>query len=152
MSYTVNPRGKIVGIDLSDDTAVAAAGTNTQTLTPPLGNVYQIIDIYYNAPDPAGSAAGTHELGIKQVTVTSDRYRALIRASTGNAITVNYAGFIGDSAETPSNIREQLLFIRGQLWASNTYPMKFVYDNDTDVQQAGTRALEILVKEYGERG
>ena len=142
---------KLSHSDLSDNTAVAAAGSNTQTLTPVAGKIYVIRNIFYNAADPAGSGAGTHTLSCRQVYVSSDRVLFEITATTGNDIKITQVAFVGDSSEAPSNAREQALLQKGgQLWASNSYPLKFTYTNNTDVQQAQTRTLEILYTEHDE--
>jgi hypothetical protein len=152
MPIAFNPHFKLKVIDLTDDTTVGPAGSNTQTLTPPAGKIYSIKYIYYNAPDPAGSGAGTHELAIERILVTSERRNALVKATTGNTINIGTNSlWAGDSAEYPSNANQQHdLMYRGDLICSNDYPIKFVYNNDTDVNQTGTRVLEILVKEYDE--
>jgi hypothetical protein len=139
-------RSKLTVVDLSDNTSVAAAASNTQTLTPPAGYIYIIRAIFYNAPDPAGSAAGTHYLQIRRVLVTADRTFAAITATTGNAVDINSSIFIGDSAELPTHEISQNLLMYQNLIASNSYPIKFFYHNATDVAQAGTRTLEILVE------
>jgi len=151
MGIVKNNNFKLKHISLTDDTSVIATGTNTQTLTPPTGKIYIIRMIYYHAPDPAGSSAGTHELTIQRIMVTTARRLAFLRSTTGNAIYYNDLVMNADSSEIPTSVQEQfLLNIGGLIVASNSYPIQFKYDNDTDVAQAGTRTLEILVEEHNE--
>ena len=138
-------------MDLSDNTGVNAGNSNTQTLTPPTGKIYTMAMIYYHAPDPAGSSSGTHDLTIKRVYVSIARQLAIIKATTGNDVTVgSNTLWSGDSNEQPSNVELQYALTHGGLIASNSYPIQFIYNNDTDVAQAGTRTCEILVREYNE--
>jgi hypothetical protein len=144
---------KLKVVDLSDDTNVAASGTNSQTLQPAAGKIYQIVDIAYHAPDPAGSAAGTHEVRLYRSAITVSQDMILrVAGTTGTAIQVGYCqNFAGDSSEDPSNAREQFLLIQGGLiWCSNSIPIVVYYKNDTDVAQAGTRTCKITVLEFDE--
>ena len=59
MGYELPNTFKLKTVDLSDDTTIAPAGQNTQTLQPADGKIYEVIGIYVSIPDPAGSGAGT---------------------------------------------------------------------------------------------
>lgn len=138
-------------IDLSDDTAVAAAGTNTQNLQPAAGKIYEVIEIYANIPDPAGSSSGTHKLEFMFNDGAADRLIAYLAANTGSGLVIQLGEFSGNSAESPAAVTEQWDFIHHTLWATNARPIKIKYTNSTDVQQAQDRILSMLVKVYNER-
>jgi hypothetical protein len=136
-------------IDLSDDTSIAAAGFQTLSLQPPKGTIYEVMDLYYAAPDPVGSAAGSHRIYIGWANL-SGLYLARLVAAFGNAISIRTdIGFTANTSESPSNVREQLLVFRG-VFCSNAQPLNCYYLNSTDVAQAGTRTLEVMVKKHPE--
>lgn len=153
LSKTVQPitsfdSPKLDVIDLSDATSIAAAGTDTQTLQPPSGKIYIVRNFQYNALDPAGSGAGTHELVVfNGIAQTVQNRSARIAATFGNPIEVGFAnGFVGDSSESPSTQTEQRFICTAGLRCNHNYPIEFLYKNNTDVAQAGTRTLKLLVE------
>jgi len=133
-------------IDLSDDTTVSAAGgTDTQTLQPPKGQIYQIIQFDIEIPDPVGSTANNHKFNVKYQNMT-DGDITFCNSNTGSDIKWNAYGWIG-TTEVPGSDNEQFDLIHGgQIWASYDQPVDFVYVNLTDADQTGTRRLEIMVK------
>jgi len=149
MTIAFNPYFELVEIDLSDNTSIAPGGTNTQTLTPPAGFCYQIVGIYYSAPDPAGSGAGTHELNVYYDTATEYPYQLIfLQSATGSGIYIGkYASFIA-TTEQPTGSLQASLCYGGYIWCTNTEPILFEYDNDTDVNQTANRILRVLVKKY----
>jgi len=147
---THNDYFKIKKIDLSSSATVGHPASETQTLQPAAGKIYQVIEIYANLPDPAGSSAGTHYIHGKYQNITGSMI--YISSGFGNDITIDQNGFTGSGTERPSGNSEQFLVPRGgMIICSNSQPFDFVYTNSTDVDQTGTRTLEILVKEYPER-
>jgi len=145
--------GKLDVVDLTDNTQVNAAASNTQTLTPPAGKLYRVRMIHYQIATPAGSTAGTHELIGERILVTSERPVFTVKADFNATIFIKDLRFTGNSSELPSNEREQfLLLTNGDLIATNSFPLKFTYNNDTDANQTGNRILEILVEVLNERG
>jgi len=136
-------------VDLTDDTTVTPAGTNIQLLQPPKGFVYEVIQLGYMAPDPGGSGSGTHKLDGK---FTGEYSNLLSIVSTfGNFAAINTFGFVGDSSEAPSALSNQYHIMHGNvIAASNSLPFVFTYTNDTDVNQAGTRILKLVVRKYRE--
>ena len=145
---------KLKLVDLSDDTQVnSGGGTDTQTLQPPTGKIYELVKLVLHIPDPVGSTANSHEIiGYYDMGHASVYREGIFRcvATTGNDIETAYNELNADSVEGPSNAREQYKIINGPLYASNTYAIKFKYDNDTDANQTGTRTILCLVKEYDE--
>jgi len=151
LAYNHNPNYKIDEIDLSDNTSVAATGTNTQVLQPPVGKFYKIKWISYSAPDPAGSSAGTHKLDCSYDAIYDDTKRIFqIVSTTGNSVLIYTGAFVGDSSETPSAAASQLLLITDGLVVTNAHPICFRYTNSTDVAQAANRELYIMVEIHNE--
>jgi hypothetical protein len=153
MTLNHHPHFKLKQIDLSDDTTVAASGTNTQSLTPPAGKIYRIISILYVAPDPSGSSSGTHELEWRYngFTQGSSGRLGFVQGNTGSGISVSSNRYVGNASEVLSSetLQHQLITL-GCMYCSSTYTIDFKYDNDTDVSQTGTRTLLIMVLEYDE--
>ncbi len=150
MGMTSNSFLGIKKIDLSnDDNVIATTGTNTQILTPPVGQVYQVQHISYYAIDPAGSSSGFHELRIQLFGSSTERSRVIkIKSATGASLTIGYGQvFVADNIQVPTLAAEQMKILE-HMWANNDLPINFTYLNTTDVAQAANRALEIIVKVY----
>jgi len=154
LNKVVTPVTSIDGItldlvDLSDGTSIAAAGSDVQLLQPAKGYVYKILDIFYDAPDPAGSASGIHYLTILPNKMSASHKSMQTVADFGNAVKVDLYALSSNKTNYPSTTRDFCL-IMDFLLASYDQPLKFLYNNGTDVAQAGTRTLEILVKQIPE--
>ena len=143
MGYQPPAGSSLEIIDADDATAVAAAAQDVYTLQPPAGTIYQVISFYWNIPAIGGSA-GNHHINIERTPAATWRHFRATNAGT-SAINCNYDDVQTSSSKTPSNAREQAN-LHNKLWASNSVPLYFEYDNQTDTQQAGTRTLRILVR------
>lgn len=142
-------------LDYSDDTAVAASGEYTITIQPPKGTIYQLMDWYFYAPDPAGggaSTAGSHALSIYTAnTLASNSRKAFCSRNFGGYVRVGqYYEFTGDT-ENPAAASQQIALLMGGLFASYDAPVVLVYTNDTDKIQAATRFCIITAKVLNER-
>jgi len=150
MTVTHNPFFKLKLIDLSDDTQVnSGGGINTQTLQPAAGFCYQIVKIFVDIPDPVGSAANDHRLYVGNTTNLDNNAFFSIVSGTGTDITINEYG-LGGTTEVPANIAQQQELIYFLLYCNHDNPIEFLYINNTDVNQTGTRTIKVLVKEYKE--
>lgn len=134
-------------IDLSDDTTVASGGgTNTQTLQPPDGQIYKIKGLKIFIPDPSGSTSNDHSLEIQNINLNEIYISAT--SNTGSAIQIRpYAG-ITSTSKRPSEIEQQYPMIFEYMLCNNTNYIEFVYVNNTDVNQTGTREIYVIVEVY----
>ena len=136
-------------LDIDDDTTVTHAPTSiTNALTPPPGFVYEILSLSVSIPDPAGSAAGTHSLLIQPAGAASNQRIFKIDANTGSTIVCKYNQWTATTVN-PGAAAQQFTQLSACI-ASFDVPLNFVYTNSTDVDQAGTRAIQMLVKKYRE--
>jgi hypothetical protein len=150
MGYQTAP--ELIGIEyINEDssTQVNAGADNTISIEPDPGYIYQIISIYYKAVDPVGSTAGTHDVEIRSESGYCSY--ALVKANTGSDVAIIRGVFYGDSTEAPSGTAEQFKICQGQIWIGNGESLDFIYSNDTDANQTGTRNLRLLVKKYRAR-
>lgn len=153
MPIAFNPVFELREIDLTDDTSVpATTGTNDQSLTPDVGKVWQVVQIYFSAPDPAGSSSGTHGLRFyPRSEVATNNLIAYVQGNFGSAINIGQNMAFNGDAKQPATQQYQVdLMYKGILWSNNTKPFLFRYYNTTDVAQAGTRTLKFLVREFNE--
>jgi hypothetical protein len=143
---------KITVIDLSDATAVPhTTGTNNQDLQPDAGKVYEIIGMFMSIAAPIGDTSGTHQQTINRYDGTSYRTVGTIKGNHSTSLSIEQGGFVGDSLERPSDsVSQYNIIFNGYIKATNTYPIRFTYTNNTDANQTGTRTLIIWVKEYQE--
>lgn len=149
--FTNNPNLKINYKDLTDDATVShTGGTNSQLLQPPAGKVWQVIYFRMSIPAPVGDTAGTHNMKISYYDGTVYHNIVEIVSNHSTSCESYYFQFQGTSSEAPANAGQQQEIVSRLLWASNSYPIRFIYTNDTDADQTGTRQLDIWVKEYTE--
>ena len=141
-------RYKLEIIDISDDTQVNAAADITNQLKPPVGFIYEIVQVYISIPDPVGSAAGTHTLACTSFGMGGPAFTGT--ATTGNVIRYRWWALAADSSEAPSGATQQADILMSNIYASNSIPLDLKYTNSTDVNQTGTRTMEFLVKKYRE--
>jgi len=134
-------------VDLSDSTNVASSGTNVQTLTPPVGMIYQIISLYCAIPVISG-ASGDHDLEITNANLSSGNYLK-IAGTDGALASISYNKLLADT-ENPSNEREQVQVILNQMICNNDNPIVFTYSNNSDTAQTSNRPIELIVKVYKE--
>jgi len=134
--------------DLSEDTTVThAPTTNTITLQAPVGEIWEVVDMAYNAPAPAGSSAGTHQLYGRYTDAVSTSFIFKIISNFGATILMFRNGFQGDVSESPSASADQYKIMRdGIIIVSNAVTFDFEYTNSTDADQVGNRKLTLLVK------
>jgi len=149
MPVVKEPGFVLLFVDLSDDTLVThGPTTNTVTLRPPKGWIYEVIDLGYEALDPIGSGAGTHQIYGTYADSFSDVFRVV--SNTGTDIYISVSGFFG-TTDSPAAIANQLeIMHKGVIKASYDVPFEFRYTNSTDVDKTGTRTCKLIVKKYPE--
>lgn len=143
---------KLKLIDLSDDTSVTSAGgTNTQTLQPPQGKIYHVIYWIYLANSPGGTANGTHQFAAYPQNIDDTINNIYIKSEHDSYLRINNNGFnmTGNTVAYPTSVNGGLT-LQNNIWASYDQPWDFLYQNDTDVNQTGTRTLKFLVQEFNE--
>jgi len=137
-------------IDLSDDTTVTHAPTTiVNTLQPPAGYIYEVVALYYRANHPVGDTAGTHKLKIIGQNSSFDYY-ASITSNFDVDITITGGYLFGGTSKLPVTAAYQWDVMHHCLFASYDQPLDFRYTNSLDVDQTGTRTLEVWVKKTAE--
>lgn len=151
MGMGTENRCRLELISLTTADAVAAAGEDIIQLKPDVGFLYEVIGLMARIPDPVGSGAGDHQLEIFRNgrEHANDEY-ITITSNTGVDIVIrDSVGFQG-TTEAPSATAQQYDMMHSVMWASNANPLDFKYDNDTDVEQSGTRNIMVYVKKWRE--
>lgn len=149
MPAITNPNYKLKVVGISDGTTVAHAPSSiTNTLQPPKGFVYEVVEIYMNIPIPAGGSSGTHRITVRNQNMHVDARTFYLDSVFGTGIDIQTCTFASTS-EVPSGATSQESAIR-TLHASYDNPLDFVYKNSTDADQVGTRIINILVRKYRE--
>lgn len=138
---------KLVLVDLSATATIAPAGTETNDLKPDVGFIYIVRYVYVRIPDPVGSGAGDHTIELTNTGFGTAQAKAV--AAFGNTIWIRYDALEGSSSELPSGVTQQQGILQN-LIASNSLPIEFKYTNGTDVNQTGTRAINVLVEKIRE--
>jgi len=155
-SFTLNKRVvpitsldgvKLKVIDLSDDTQVnSGSASNTQTLIPPEGYIYEVVALKIIIPDPVGSTSGSHTLDIHISGVDQVLYCS---STSGTSIYYKMSEGWGGTSKKPA-FPYSVTFLE-TIVLNHDIPLTFVYINGTDANQVGTRTIKVLVKEIPER-
>lgn len=149
MGMSRNPSFGLEVIDLATTSSVAhTGGTDTVSLTPPAGVIYEVVDMWLNIP--AVGTAGTHEVLMGFIDLNAFHILLFGKSNFGSSITFTQR-LIGtaDSNKTPSaNADQQNNSTR--IFCSSDHTLDFKYTNNTDVNQTGNRDIKILVKKYPE--
>ncbi len=138
---------KLEYVDLTATATVSPAGVSSIPFKPPKGVVWEIVNIYCLIPDPAGSGAGDHRLEIitDNFANTLSSFATLI-SDFGTTLQISRSAFAA-TTEIPSTSAEQYNVQRGGIIKSSfDQPVSFKYTNGTDVNQSGSRVLEILYR------
>lgn len=131
------------------DTVTHAPTSTTQLLQPDKGKLWIVRGIYYNAPDPVGSAAGHHDLSFYPMNIIEALNKAaIVKGNFGTQLIIGLNSTLTGDTEQPTGTEPQMNIIyRGLIWASYDCPAAFVYTNTTDVDQTGNRKFYVLVEE-----
>jgi len=124
---------------------VASAGTTTITITPPVGELWRIKQIYTLLSRPTSSTSGTHSISIRAYGVSSinevlsltsnfDGSLQLLRNTITSATATN--------GKQPSLEADQQRAILS-LVATASSPLVIVYTNNTNVTQSNTINLRV---------
>lgn len=144
-TVNVGNKKKIVFVDASSNTTVAAGANETITIQPPEGKIWKIRQAKLKVAPPAGATSGNHRL--KVGTYTHDTY-----AIYGSSPYDSYLSFLSGewesaSAKFPSNSDGARL---SNIVFSYDCPLIIRYENDTDVEQTNARTIKLVVEEEDE--
>lgn len=143
--------GVITSGEIYTDTVVST-GSCATTIQPDKGQVYHLVGLYCSVPTPGGTANGTHLFKIKQKYITTlDDITILEAIATHNQSLTIKGGCIidADSSKFPTNYDEQILQMQN-MRATNTYPIRIQYLNNTDQDQANDIKMLAALEVYQE--
>jgi hypothetical protein len=129
---------------------VAASGSVTYTITPPVGEIWRLKMLRVKIPLIAAST-GNHTLYIRQGASTLDgSLMSCVIAGTAD-LSLLYNCFQGTVVSAaPSTAEGQIRLIQGIVVTSEC-PLYVVYNNGTGTTQAGTSVIKLIkeVEYYG---
>ncbi len=147
----INTGNSFLGLKFitQDETMSVAAsnGTINYTLTPPIGQIYKIKNIFLAIEPPIGASSGTHRVYLKP---NGTLYQGAIVSTFDHGVYIRYYAFEGNSTEQPSGATEQMNFLLNAISCSSTVPFVMRYDNNTDVEQTDSMELQYVVEIYKE--
>jgi len=139
---------KLEILDLSQTGTVAhSGGTETYTIQPNEGFIYEVKCLYFYVAIPAGGTGGTQGLDIYSdgYAKTDNNWISLTQAH-------NSVLKIANQQYTGTNEKPTLeqSYSANNIVASQTYPVKIKYTNNTDADQTNTREVVAVVKKIRE--
>lgn len=122
---------------------VLSLGTENTVITPPAGVMYQILNMYFLASDPIGSASGTHSL-----TLMSGDINILNGSSVfGSDLKWDYSRWeTADSAQRPATDRAAQAALNNTHFVKES-PLTLRYFNGTDVSNILSRYIKLSILE-----
>jgi len=146
-TIAVNNRPGVEIIDLSQTETVDAGSGQISELYAPEGSIYQVLSFRATAPNPTGSSDGQHRFSIYFDTgfgLKNDLTEGVSYAGTN--VKWNFSGWTEFDEANPSNQAAQAA-LTSKMKATDSEPLVFFYDNQTDVQQTEKRTLYVAVEE-----
>lgn len=135
-------KAKVVKIGGFTGSSLAAGGSESNTYTPGIGLMWEVMLMWLHAPAPIGSAAGTHKF-----KVYSDFNYVGGESVFNSNLSWDYSSWISaDSYQHPSTEVAALTALTS-IVINKDYPLHVMYSNDTDVAMTGNRQRYFLVKE-----
>jgi hypothetical protein len=135
--------------DLSSATTVAAGSNHVVVIQPPVGKLWIVQSLFLQAPIPSGGTSGNHEfllahgdsdLGIGQGRGNFDKQVRYQHHQWRDNVAANLA------IEVPSDKAAQQWLARG-LHLTNDVTLQVQYNNNTNVDQTGSRTIKVGVLE-----
>lgn len=128
---------------------VTASNTDTHTLTPPEGKIWEVVRIRLYCLAPPSATTGSHEFRLftedNDSTITV--YHLSGESNYNTKLSYTYGRWEhADILQKPADPIHQLQAVEG-IVISDTNPLYLLYSNDTDVTQTNPRVFEALVKE-----
>jgi len=129
---------------------IAHGASVSDSVIPPVGQIYQLVNGFLTMVAPAGAASGTHKIEIFNATSASvgsgDSWIRAISAF-GDNILIRGNVLTGSSSETPTDATDQYK-IWELSWYSTDHPLLWKYTNDTDVDNTNNLTMNLLFKVY----
>jgi hypothetical protein len=111
---------------------LTTGNSTTITITPPLGEIWRIKNLYINIPAPVGGTAGTHYVLVHGYGGSPIKNSLLYASSNyGDAIQIRYNTILSATAaagKNPTTEQAQQAAILG-LSITNAEPLKLYYNN-----------------------
>lgn len=142
----VGNKKKIVYVDISSSTTVAAGASETIMIQPPEGKIWRLKGIFCDVNPPDGATAGTHSLdmyyskvGLTHLVVTQNYNKALLlRIAPRSYSSISPS----DSAVFTTLVLNTVI--------SNSTTLIIRYKNNTDAEQTNIRLLKLILEEEDE--
>ena len=129
------------GGDYPDD--IASYGSIIKTYTPPVGKIWEVVNMQLHANAPPGAILGDHSF-----TLDVGAYYSMFGKSVygSNLSWVANMWIIADSLQYPASEVSALLACQN-LIADGNNPLVVTYNNSTNVIQTNTVTITFIVKE-----
>lgn len=145
LDHLSSDQSKFSAFDLArssqDNTASLASAASEQVhFTPPAGEMWDFLWLYFSVANPPGAASGTHSTSISVLSLTG---ASVIDITVGDstfadALVLQFNEWTATVSSLPSTPEAVILQIH-KAKATPTYPVRFTYINSTDVAQTNTR-------------
>lgn len=124
---------EFIGFSYTCSDEIASLAFETYELEPPLGYAYQLMFFDFKCSDPAGSTLGTHQFRLNSNIATFAQTRILCTMAHTDDMEFEDGVWLNvPSTIVPPEITQHLLIIP-QIWGNNGEPIKFLYENGSDV-------------------
>lgn len=131
-------------IDADSATTVKAGNTETVTVTPPAGYVYEILGLKMTVVKPGGTSTGDH--GFTVGDETNNLGLGNFKSVHGSNCEFDHGmAIIADDTQRPPANTDQMLSYKHTRFDENT-GININYLNNTDADQANARTIKLIVR------
>lgn len=129
---------------ISDDqtASLAPSASETITITPPTGYIYEVKQLKHQVNAVPSSTSGTHKLQVNSSNIThlegSSNYNTGLQFNFGYWLAANASSYPPNTSN-PQGIIETIIL-------DENNPLTIIYTNNTDATQTGTRIYRLTAK------
>jgi len=139
----------VVGNEVTKTATVASGGgSETVDIKPPAGEIWDIVQLFFKALAPGGTA-GNHELWVKTLRKGTVLIEHLFGKSAYDTQLLYADGYwrTANTASRPTTEVGQMKQMSIPI-ATNDQPVRFKYQNDADSDQTNDRTYRYNYKKY----
>lgn len=141
--------GTVGGLLTHDATSAATVGASQShliTIRPPVGELWRVRLLRFNAPAVSAASSGNHWLGLRVGEDSADHEILFAQFAYNGAVSVHRNVVVGTTiAVAPTTEHAQAAVLQSLVF-DNTTPLRVRYANSTNGAQEGARTLKLVVE------
>lgn len=143
-TIAVSNRPELRTVDATQTGTLASGETEVTEVYAPTGSIYDSFNIFVRVDNPSSAASGNHYVYVE----TSGNVRSLFgKSDYATWVRFQHSAWMDANLEVWPTDEAAAMLAVGALKASENQPVRFSYNNQTDVEQPNDRIYKIAVEE-----